>query len=227
MNSHEPLRPGDQFQIGPAQYAVDADGVIHQQPPYELKHYDVGYVSERYDTIPDSVLKLSYARAGFILGVCGEIRNVLDVGYGNGGFLRAMQSAGVECAGSDISGYPLPPGCRWVAPEDLPARDWDLITFYDSLEHFPSLDFLRSLRAEYVAITAPCVREGASVDWLAGWKHLRPGEHLHHFTVTAAQRMMARLGYRLGQVGYVEDMIRTPRAFERNIFTAVFHREQY
>jgi hypothetical protein len=226
--SRDVIRPGDRFQIGAARYWMDEFGVIHQAPPFTPPTYDEAYVATRYDTIPESVLNLSYVRVGYVLAVCGPVRKVLDIGYGNGGFLRAMHGTGAECAGSDVSGYPLPPGVRAVAPDRIAAEAWSLVTFYDSLEHFPTLDILTQLRTDWLAITAPCVPEDVTVEWLAGWKHLRPGEHLHHFSPTALARLLDRTaGYRLVDLSYVEDVIRRPVTPERNIFTAIFHREQY
>lgn len=198
----------DVFKIGDAVYRVDRLGVIHQQPPFEVKRYDVQYVAERYDDKPALVTAMSHLRAGWLLGVCSRLSHVLDVGYGNGGFLRAMRAAGLHCAGTDISGYPVPEGCASLTWAEAVAESWSLVTFFDSLEHFPDLEVLAELKARYVCVTVPSVAEHATVSWLAEWKHLRPGEHLHHFTPTALDLLLRTHGYRQVRAQPLEDMIR-------------------
>lgn len=217
------LHPGDEFDIGTAHYRVDRFGVISQLPPFEIQKYDVGYVATRYDTIPESVANLSHLRAGYLLGLCAPLASVLDVGYGNGGFLRAMQAAGVRCCGTDISGYPVPEGCEFMPWKFALNSEWDLVTFFDSLEHFPTLDWLGDLRAKWVAITVPCVKEDANAGWLAKWKHLRPGEHLHHFRPSALDLLMRSHGFRGVAIKALEDLIRRPGE-ENNTFTALYRR---
>lgn len=221
---HGPLPKA--FKIGAAHYTVDPFGIIHQQPPYTMPKYDVSYVVERYDMIPEQVEKMSFLRAGFLRGVCGPIGRLLDVGYGNGQFLRTMQLAGCRGFGTDISGYPVPPGCEFIPWAPALAAPWGLVTFFDSLEHFPTLDFLGRLNATWIAVTAPCVSETATVDWLAGWKHLRPGEHLHHFKPSALTVLLQSLGYRVVIASFIEDMLRPPpyAGAEPNTFTAVYRR---
>ena len=215
----------DWFRIGEASYQVDEFGVIHQLQPFTMPSYDVGYVATRYDTIPEAVANISFLRAGFIAGVCGPVNTVLDVGYGNGGFLRAMQLTGAQCSGCDVSHYPVPEGCEPVRWNEALGREWDLVTFFDSLEHLPSLNFLAQMQARWLAITVPCVAEEATPEWLAAWKHLRPGEHLHHFKMGALRRLLAHRGYERRAIGHPEDMIRRGMNGELNTFSAIFRKE--
>lgn len=216
----------DRFRIGMANYQVDEHGVIHQLPPWNEVRYDVGYVSERYDTIPESVANISYLRAGHALAICGKVKRVLDVGYGNGGFLKAMRAAGCACTGCDISGYPVPEGCEFLPWPAAVAQSWDLATFFDSLEHFPDLGVLQWLRTRWLVITVPWVPEEVTVDWLAAWKHLRPGEHLHHFRVGAFVRWLRTLGYMAVRISHLEDMIRRPATGQPNTVTLIFEKWQ-
>jgi SAM-dependent methyltransferase len=197
-----------------------------------MPHYDLDYVAQRYDAMNHSVSDISFLRAGFVLGACDRIRSVLDVGYGSGGFLAAMNNARcfaeppdlpIRCVGTDISGYPVPKGCEFLPWDRAVQEQWDLVTFFDSLEHFPTLQVLHDLKARWIVITAPWVCEEASPAWLAAWKHLRPGEHLHHFKPSALCNLMEVHGYRCASLGFIEDMIRKPsEKQEHNTFTAVF-----
>jgi hypothetical protein len=205
-------------------YRFDAHGVLHQVDPRSLTRYDVDYVKSRYDTLPDRGARMSFLRAGFIIGATGRIaHSVLDVGYGNGSFLRCMGSLGAKCAGLDISGYPVPEGCRRARISDLCAH-WDLVTMFDSLEHMPDLEFLRHMPARFVAVTAPWFHVKQGLDWFASWKHRRPGEHLHHFSPESLRELMHSCGYRQIVSAPIEDAIRKPEGNLPNTVTSVFAR---
>ena len=107
------------------------------------------------------------------------------------------------------------------------AQDWEAVTFFDSLEHIHSLDFMLSIRARHVVITAPWCHEGPQGAWFREWKHRRPHEHLHHFRPYTLQRFMARCGYEMLWFGSPEDIIRLADDDLANTFTAVFRKERW
>ncbi len=187
--------------------------------------------------------------------------SVLDFGCGTGDFLKeAMADAKrrgyrLEAAGYDISGYAVDgfPVLTGSGPEDYdgvakmlggvcqdirdpegPVDPWDIVTFYDSLEHVP--DFMRVLRminARHVVISLPwCHANTLGVEWFTGWKHRKPGEHLWHFDAASLCGVMGSLGWRAVTVGNPEDRIRKPAAPAigggyggvPNILTGIFER---
>ena len=222
-----PSVPEDLLAVDPG-YETDEFGVVHQQDLTVRERYDVEYVRSRYDTIPEKVREMSMLRAGFILGAtgAGKLRSVLDIGYGNGDFLRVMHEAfGADCYGLDVSGYPVPDGCRQLEWAGVMGRHFQLVTLFDSLEHMPSLEVLDYLDCGFLAVTAPCFHPDLGADWFRAWKHRRPGEHLHHFSPDSLTGLMASKGYRLLVVDSIEDALRGSAPDGTwNTFTSVFER---
>lgn len=207
-------------------YIIDEFGVVHQDPPVVMERYDCDYVRTRYDSIPDKVREMSFLRIGWLVGAVKSFTSILDVGYGNGDFLRTLglwSDWKLARYGFDVSGYPLPDGCESA---DSLRADVDVACFFDSLEHIPDLDeALSSLRANWIAVTAPW---RPALTAFGSWRHRRPGEHLHHFTPDSLARLMASKGYEA--VIYretLENALRPPQAGEeRNTFTALYRRVQ-
>lgn len=214
------------FSVGTVDYEVDRWGVVHQSDLCVTQVYDYEYVHSRYDLLPDHGAAISWLRAGFIIGVIGQPLNVLDIGYGNGEFLHAIGQYGTRCYGCDISGYRLPEGCEPVDWDCVMLRPWSLVTLFDSLEHMPAIEWMRSIDARYVAITVPWYHPQKGLDWFASWKHRRPGEHLHHFSPSSLVRWMSHCHYDVLSVAPVEDAIRKPDGVLPNTFTAVFRRSE-
>ncbi len=95
----------------------------------------------------------------------------------------------------------------------LPAAiaHYHIITFYDSLEHFPSLDFLGTLAADYLVISLPWCHWNERGWWqpeFRTWKHFKPGEHLHYFNDVSLKKLLKHHGFLCLHAGNVEDGIR-------------------
>ncbi|MER9031563.1 methyltransferase domain-containing protein [Mesorhizobium sp. LNJC405B00] len=139
-------------------YEVDRFGVIHQIDATPIT-YDKQYISY-YEDLSDRTIKLGYQRLGWVLGITGQIpRSVLEIGYGTGTFVEAAKITGVaDCAGCDITRFPLPEGVCFVDWEEALAGAWDLVAMFDVLEHIPDLGFLARFQARHLAIAVPyCV----------------------------------------------------------------------
>lgn len=222
-------------------YETDGCGVHHQVGEIEPMVYDTKYVADRYDTYPEyKVRGMSYLRLGYMAAVipgllapcpAGAARSVLDVGYGNGKFLEVCAQAGLAARGYDVSGYRLAnPAIETFGPlEDgaLPPEfflPYDVVTFYDSLEHFQSLEFLEKMQAEHIVVSAPWCHFNPTEPEFWEWKHRRPGEHLHHFSPATLADLMAQYDYGLVDMVHAEDAIRQSLSELPNIFTATFRR---
>jgi hypothetical protein len=186
--------------------------------------YDHAYVA-RYEHYPQAAL--SSIRAELVNRWAPDARNVLDIGCGTGAFLEAMRliSPQVDLHGHDISPYPLPDfinrvGANWTAQE------WDVVTFFDSLEHFDSLDFVRQMRARTVVVSLPWYHSCLGPEWFRDWKHRRPGEHLWHFDPLSLANLFTKARLRAVWLGNPEDEVRLPEpdAQGPNILTMVFRR---
>ena len=204
-------------------YETLPNGVIHQKIIInKIKDYDVNYVDERYNSYGEKGLQMAYLRYGFMKGVIKEpILSILDVGYGNGDFLKVCSSDIKNCYGNDISEYPLPENVLFT--ESLTDNYYDVITFFDSLEHFEDIDFVKNLKCEYIYISVPFCHNFNS-EWFHKWKHRRVDEHLWHFNDGSLNNFMESMGFQNVSYSSVEDNIRKPDSANQNILSGVFKR---
>jgi hypothetical protein len=201
-------------------YIKLSDGRIKQEiiKPFE---YGLDY-SEAYNQSPykENSEYISYLRYAYIIGSIGKIPNsVLDVGYGNGGFLSVASNQILNCFGFDISEYPVPSKCMKV--DSMTDQFYDVITFFDSLEHFEDISFVKDLKCEYVCISLPWCHN-FSDEWFDRWKHRKPDEHLWHFNKEALISFMFDNGYLFINSCNIEDQIRKSSFNYPNILTAMF-----
>jgi hypothetical protein len=200
-------------------YAINEHGVIYQITKNKFR-YDEDYVVTRYSSAP--VERMSFLRVGQITSAMGRLpTSVLDVGYGSGDFLKAM-SSGV----SDVNGYDIPPAYPVSGisiAESMYSREYDLVTFFDSLEHFENPTEIRALRANFVHISVPWCHY-FSDEWFQNWRHRRPNEHLWHFNEKSLPSFMRELGYELICYSNGEDVIRKSQGDWHNILSATFRK---
>jgi SAM-dependent methyltransferase len=185
--------------------------------------YDADY-AHQYDHRPHremSILRWNFIQRWLRLpaGSC-----VLDIGYGNGALLKHARARGMEVFGIDVHGENF--GIPTVDYDT--DRHFDLICFFDSLEHLPSFDCLFRLRAAHVVVSLPAVP-----DYLLQaphrWRHYKPGEHLHYFSAHSLSVLMSTWGLRRRIAdGSPEDALRGKLQIDGrdydNIYTAVYCR---
>ncbi len=205
------------------QYEVLDNKVIHQTT-YNKIEYNYDY-SNKYNNYGEKGNYLGYLRLGALIGAMKEIPSrILDVGYGNGSFLAAAQTIIPYCAGCDLSPYPVPAGCHRV--ESLTDAEYDVVTFFDSLEHFDDISIIKALKSKYVFISVPwCPTTDPTSAEFVSWYHRRPNEHLWHFNKESLAAFFAECGYESVLDGIpLEDAIRKNAAVapKPNILTALF-----
>jgi len=187
---------------------------IFQSTPEVTAHYDKSYIAQRYDSYATTDV-MSYLRLGYLKGFCPSGK-LLDVGYGNGSFVKAATKAGYDAYGNDV--HHADYGIR-EAP--LVSRDhWDVVTFFDSLEHFPNFDSVRQLshRSKWLLISFPYRPKWFPLK--REWKHYRPGEHLHYFTLCSLATLFP--DHTMWTCSNIEDSIRGKLpGGEQNIQTAI------
>lgn len=185
--------------------------------------YDADY-ARQYDTRP--VKAMSKVRWDFIqthLSLPVGSR-VLDVGYGNGAFLKHARAAGMKIHGIDVHSEDF--GIPHV-DFDTPLM-FDLICFFDSLEHFPDFSPIFKLKSRHVIVSLPNTPSFVlSRPW--AWRHFKPGEHLHYFSHESLDAFMRCWGFpdKVTE-GYPEDELRGKLVFGHqkmdNIYTALYAR---
>lgn len=197
-------------------YKKNPDGVIHQikKDPFV---YDREYVKNRYDNYGELTNYMSYLRLGYILGsIKSPINSILDVGYGNGSFLKVCKSIIPECYGYDVTNYKVPEGVIFL--EDWTKSEVDIITFFDVLEHLEDPYIIKDLKVKYLVISLPwCHYE--SDEWFEEWKHRRPNEHLWHFNEISIQNFASTCGFEIINSSDLEDSIRGRYKGNSNILT--------
>jgi len=204
-------------------YEIDQFGVIHQinSTPF---NYDSKYVNHYHK---GNMLRLSeqmaYLRLGYILGNLKiSPEKMLDVGIGNGSFCEAAMRICANVYGYDVFDNPfLPRECEKA--NSLTDQYYDIITFFDSLEHCENLDFIKDLDCRYVVISVPWCHN-LNDQWFESWKHRKPNEHLHHFNDVSLRSFMNENGFQYMAHSNIEDAIRKPVDELPNILTAIFEK---
>ena len=200
-------------------YLINEDGVVYQMDKQHID-YTKDYVNDRYVKYGELPTYMGYLRLGNIIGSLNRVpKSILDVGYGDGSFLRVSKNVIPKCYGYDISTYPIPEGCTLV--QDITENFYDIITFFDSLEHFEDIEFVKDLKCSAVCISVPNCHY-KNDEWFENWKHRRPNEHLWHFNKESLCAFMKRMGYVLVTSSNIEDTIRKNNEEESNILTCIF-----
>lgn len=207
-----------------------ATGAIKQINVLPYK-YDEKYVVDRYDQYGIQCDMMSYLRYGFIVGAMGrKPLSILDIGYGNGSFLKICQDGGLATYGTDVSNYELKYG-KTIEFNKCLEKHFDVITFFDSLEHFENIDFLGKLNCNYICISLPncsynninlAYGEEQADEYFKNWKHRRENEHIWHFDGIALAKTMEKYGFKTISTESIEDVIRKPIDDFPNILTAIF-----
>lgn len=214
-----------------ANYAVNEDSLVYQvhKEPFE---YTPDYAAVRYDTYGELNERMSHLRLGYMAGVLGFMpNNLIDVGYGNGAFLRTASKVVRNTLGYDVSGYPIPEGSTFE-PNWL-NRQVDVVTMFDVLEHFDDPYLLKYCQANYIVLSTPWCHynsialqgsEEYATSWFENWKHRRPNEHLWFFDAQSMTRFADRIGASVVDMSFIEDVIRTPTDNRHNILSAVLRK---
>lgn len=204
-------------------YVKLPNGVIKQVHVNKVT-YDYTY-SNKYNSYGEKGNYLSYLRYGVLLGVLQEQpKSLVDVGYGNGDFLQACKGTVPELIGCDISDYPPPDGCMKISSlDEIKDKPVDVVCFFDSLEHFDSIDFVKDLNTKYVYISVPWCHY-TSDEWFKNWYHRRENEHIYHFNKEALLQFFDDCGYDCLYTGSHEDIIRFNPAVHPlpNILSGIF-----
>lgn len=201
-------------------YTKLPNGVIKQIEIKEKKQYDQDYIETRYNTYGEKGMQMAFLRLGYLISSVNKIpESVLDIGYGNGDFLKACSTIIKKCYGNDVSGYQIPDGCTFV--KDIFSEKYEVVTFYDVLEHFENINFVKDLKTDYIVISVPWCHY-TSDSWFKNWKHRREDEHLYHFDNKSIVNFFKENGFELVNLTNVEDSIRKNKSEEFNILTCVF-----
>lgn len=145
---------------------------------YELNYFE--HTLRKCSATAEEIVKL---RWDFI--AIANAKRILDYGCGPGWF-RAWRPSDLIVDSFDIGNYPQ---------TGINEMDYDLICFWDSLEHIPDLSeiFWLLSRTKYVAISIPIKPKNVLME---KWKHYRPYEHLSYFSLKELDEFFEKRGFR-------------------------------
>lgn len=146
--------------------------------------YDMDYFYNMLRMYSPTAQQICKARWDFVAEA--KAKTVLD--YGSGcGFFKAFAPKGVQVDTFDL--MPVP-------QTGITREAYDLVTFWDVLEHVPDLTTLAPVfaRTGYVGVTVPI--KPADVPW-ESYKHFKIGEHIHHFQEDHLKAVMKHFGFEL------------------------------
>jgi hypothetical protein len=159
------------------------------------------------------------------------------VGYGKGYFLDAAEEIIPECYGYDVADNSVPDGCTKISEDQFLKGQFDVVCFWDALEHFDNLEFIKDLQCEMICVSLPWCHyreklydEGIELasQWFDKWKHRKPDEHLWHFDGLALTDFMNRMGYESVHIPFnIEDATRKGAGSPQvpNILTGSFRKK--
>jgi hypothetical protein len=205
-------------------YELLENGLIKQLKILKSKPlYDYNYVDNSYNKYGEKGPQMAGMRLGVLLSVIKMVPDsILDVGYGNGDFLKVCSQGIKNCYGNDISNYPLPDSVTFV--KDIFDKHYDVVCFFDVLEHFEDINFIKNIDCNYIFISVPWCHY-FSDEWFLKWKHRREDEHLWHFNDISIVNFFNEMGFDLIFKSNFEDIIRTPADNNENILTCIFKKK--
>lgn len=138
-----------------------------------------------------------------------EVGSLLDVGCGNGSFLRYMQNKGWQCSGIE----PHTPALQFVQDKshiypsfnEIEKKNikFDVITLWHVLEHVHELDFYMNKLYELISekgkifIAVPNPASYDSQYYKEFWAAWDPPRHLYHFTAYHMHNLCWKHGLRI------------------------------
>lgn len=122
---------------------------------------------------------------------------VVDIGIGGGRFVQESQGRGYDVCPDAISWLQsIYAYCDPYRSEEVRA-----ITCWDSLEHIPEPEKLLARVKEWLFVSIP-ICETAS-EWVES-KHMKPGEHIHYFSLQGFIRWCGEQGFECQEVNWAE-----------------------
>lgn len=164
-------------------------------------------------------VELSWVRLAF-LWLYKKSGRILDIGYGDGEFIRQASRAGFFTMGYDAHGDDI--GVPVV--KELQLGVFDIVTMFDSFEHMADLNEPFKAAPSMFVVTVPWLPEGVTDESIKSWRHYKPNEHLHYFTEKSLRAVFSRHGYGMETRLNIEDIIRKNPQSSPNTMTFIFRK---
>jgi hypothetical protein len=175
------------------------------------------YNSEYVDSYKKTpTLEMSYIRLT-VLHKYVKSGRIIDIGYGDGEFIRQSIARGYEAYGYDVNNTVNVPKVNNISGQ------WDAVTMFDSLEHVEDIEeLIEKIYSRYIIITIPHFCPSIQDGEISTWRHYKPNEHLHYFSKKALILFMQKNGYNVLEAYEHEDLIRKSNYKHPNTMTFVF-----
>ena len=185
-------------------------GATHPKPADLTAYYGARYYGERHWI---TTAYCSWRRLRVVRLTLGRDSrpSILDVGCGDGTFLRAARAKGWQVSGTELRGaLPESPEIRvWSSLSEIETR-FDCVTAWHVLEHLPdplaSAREMKRLLGPGGALLLAVPDSGGWQARLSGryWFHLDVPRHLYHFNLRAVRLLLETAGFQVVGVWHHE-----------------------
>jgi 2-polyprenyl-3-methyl-5-hydroxy-6-metoxy-1,4-benzoquinol methylase len=153
-------------------------GVAYQRDRTHRIRYDDDYLRkfDAYD--PKIAARVNAGRCALLERHLPKGASILDIGAGNGSFVRAARRAGFEAYGVD----PIPKASHALQEAGLYATDpdeFDAVTMWDVIEHMDNPGAILHQAKAFLFASVPVFDDFSQI---RASKHYRPGEHLYYWS---------------------------------------------
>lgn len=173
--------------------------------------------------------------------------SVLDIGCGDGSFLKALKEKGYECYGLETSssGIKKAKSKGLTIYKDIKKirRKFDVITLWHVLEHITTpISYLSQIKRllkkdSYLVIAIPNFDSIQSKIGRDAWFHLAPPLHIFHYTPKTIGALLKRVGFKVVRIehfsleynpfGYLQTFLNLLRIWEMNILYKMIRRNSF
>ena len=188
-------------------------GVLSPFPDDLGKHYE-GYHGRRHGFTAKYRARRRVARLNSVSRSNRKGSHLLDVGYGDGAFLREAKRNGWNCVGTERKTVEDLPFQQYTDLDSIkisdPDLEFDAITCWHTLEHFERPDEVLSsiydLLAEDGVLLIAVPNFGGQQARFFGkdWLHLDVPRHLFHFTWESLEKLLNANGFDVVQTWHHE-----------------------
>jgi len=200
------------------QFERDKFGFWKQVAPAPFV-YTEEYKSRQSTNESMSFLRLGWLAAHLEFSKMKDMR-VVDIGCGNGEFVRHAKKFFSSAVGYDVAGAS-------ISERELKNTEWDLVVLSDVLEHFANIDDLFDLKWKFAFVSFPETPSVSSWEELekAKFRHFKPDEHLWMMNTRGFREWADSMGAEIVAEDCFEDAIRTRwEANTRNISSFLLKR---
>lgn len=184
----------------PHGYKYDENGFL-KQTEHTTFPYTIEYKSRQGTNVEMSYLRLGWISSFFRSEEISKM-NVVDIGCGNGVFVRCSSGKFGRIVGYDVVGDS-------ISKDELYNTVWDMIILSDVLEHFDDIEDLFKIKWKFCMLSFPETPDVGTFEELRKWRHFKPNEHLYYLTAPKVRKWLeSHIGVKVIGISNFEDLIR-------------------